>query len=340
VKDNGSIAGLRITDEFIAALGGLRVDGNIVPVPVMSIEKISLQGGDVLILKVFPSLMPPVRFKGRTWIRVGARKAIATREEEDRLLERRVSSARTFDAMPCQEATIADLDTKTFSTFYLPLAVSKEVLEENGRPLEVKLSALRLFDLRAGHPTAAGTLLFSARPAYFFSGAYLQFLEVDGDTIGAPVKNEFRIECGLYWFPEKLDLLIQTLVGQKPQEVTSVHETTAFSYPAVALRELLLNSIIHRSYDSTAPTRVTKFSDRIEIQSPGGLYGESRAENFPWQTAYRNPIIAEAFRIMGAVNRFGRGVVRAQEALIANGSQEAEFELDRDFVRVRLFRKG
>ena len=340
VKDNGSIAGLRITDEFIAALGGLRADGNIVPVPVMSIEKISLQGGDVLVLKVFPSLMPPVRFKGRTWIRVGARKVIATREEEDRLLERRVSSARTFDAMPCQEATIADLDTKTFSTFYLPLAVSKEVLEENGRPLEVKLSALRLFDLRAGHPTAAGTLLFSARPAYFFSGAYLQFLEVDGDTIGAPVQNEFRIDCGLYWFPEKLDLLIQTLVGQKPQEVTSVRETAAFSYPAVALREILLNSIIHRSYDSTAPTRVTKFSDRIEIQSPGGLYGESRAENFPWQTAYRNPIIAEAFRIMGAVNRFGRGVVRAQESLIANGSQEAEFELDRDFVRVRLFRKG
>ena len=95
VKDNGSIAGLRITDEFIAALGGLRADGNIVPVPVMSIEKISLQGGDVLVLKVFPSLMPPVRFKGRTWIRVGARKAIATREEEDRLLERRDSSGRT-----------------------------------------------------------------------------------------------------------------------------------------------------------------------------------------------------------------------------------------------------
>ena len=77
--------------------------------------------------------------------------------------------------------------------------------------------------------------------------------------------------------------------------------------------------------EAPQPVRFYQYSDRIEIQNPGPLYGLARPENFPTQTSYRNPVLAEAMKTLGAVNRFGRGVERAQAALGKNGSPPAEF---------------
>lgn len=96
-------------------------------------------------------------------------------------------------------------------------------------------------------------------------------------------------------------------------------------YPLIALREFLLNAIMHRSYQAASYVRVLKFTDRIEIQSPGPLYGEATPTNFPQQTSYRNPLIAGAMKVLGFVNRYGRGVERAQLALQRNGNSAAEF---------------
>ena len=65
-----------------------------------------------------------------------------------------------------------------------------------------------------------------------------------------------------------------------------------------------------------------------EIQNPGGLYGEATPENFPRQTAYRNPVVAEAMKALGYVNRYGRGIVRTQEALRRNGNPQAQFTFE------------
>ncbi|MBL9126696.1 MAG: transcriptional regulator, partial [Verrucomicrobiales bacterium] len=54
-------------------------------------------------------------------------------------------------------------------------------------------------------------------------------------------------------------------------------------------------------------------------------------QNFPRQTSYRNPTVAEALKVLGFVNRYGRGVARAQEALARNGSPAARFEFGDTF---------
>lgn len=87
-----------------------------------------------------------------------------------------------------------------------------------------------------------------------------------------------------------------------------------------------MNAVLHRDYQSTSPIRLYQFSDRIEIQNPGGLYGEASPENFPRVNAYRNPIVAEAMHTLGYVNRFGRGIARAQQALADNSSPAASFD--------------
>ena len=96
---------------------------------------------------------------------------------------------------------------------------------------------------------------------------------------------------------------------------------------------------MHRSYESNAPVLVNRFDDRIEIRSPGGLYGMASPENFPHQTDYRNPVIAEAMATLGYGNRFERGVLRAREALHRNGNPEARFRFDPSFVLATIPRK-
>jgi ATP-dependent DNA helicase RecG len=123
----------------------------------------------------------------------------------------------------------------------------------------------------------------------------------------------------------ELDILLDSQLGARPVAQTALREYTVADYPRFALREFLMNAVMHRDYEATAPIRFYWFSDRIEVQNPGSLYGEASRENFPRQNAYRNPVIAEAMKTLGFVNRYGSGVERAREALKSNGNPTPEF---------------
>jgi ATP-dependent DNA helicase RecG len=85
---------------------------------------------------------------------------------------------------------------------------------------------------------------------------------------------------------------------------------------------------MHRSYEITSYIKFYQYSDRIEIENPGGLYGNARPENFPNVSDYRNLVISESMRVMGFVNRFNRGIADAQLALKNNKNEPAEFDLN------------
>lgn len=89
--DNGTLSGLRVDDTLMKKIAGIRSDGNILPLPIMSVEKFEFDEGDLLVVEVSPALIPPVRYRGRTFIRIGPRRDIATESEERVLLEKRTS---------------------------------------------------------------------------------------------------------------------------------------------------------------------------------------------------------------------------------------------------------
>jgi ATP-dependent DNA helicase RecG len=97
---------------------------------------------------------------------------------------------------------------------------------------------------------------------------------------------------------------------------------------------------MHRDYASTSPIRFYWFKDRIEIQNPGGLYGTVTRETLRRRNSYRNPVIAEALKAMGYVNKFGYGIQRAEALLQANGNPPAEFEIDDKVFGVTIRRNN
>lgn len=216
-NENGTAAGVPITDELLQKLGDLRSNGTILPPPVINVEKRSLGGGEMAVVEVLPSDMPPVRYKGQVWIRVGPRRATANESEERILSERRAALARTWDARPCYEADLDSLVLDLFTTTYRTAAVARQVLEENHRPLEAQLAALRFYDLRAGKPTNAGVLLFAEDSLRLFPGAYVQYVKYEGAAQDSRVLIERQFSGDLLTIMRGLDELAQGLAEERPE---------------------------------------------------------------------------------------------------------------------------
>lgn len=337
-RDDGTCANVEISDKTLRELGGWKSDGRIQPIPSMTVQKLNIDGCDVAVVVVEPSEYPPVRFEGRTWIRVGPRRANASFDEEMRLAERRRHRAVPFDMRPIEAAQIEDLNLSSFNESYLRFAIAKEILEANHRPLADQLKALR-FSNADGRPTVAALLFFGKDPQSFIPGAYIQALRVSGTELrGDNIKSERRL---LGTLPDQI-LQAEELfrLWNERRAVVGGRKREEFpDYPEKALRQILRNALLHRNYEGTnAPVRVTWYDDRVEISNPGGLFGRVTPENFgaPDAVDYRNPTIAEALRTMGFVEKFGVGVSIARQSCAESGIPDPNFSFFATYVHVTI----
>lgn len=329
VNDNGTVNKMTIGDEELQKIGNIKSNGNVLPQPSLVVSPVHrIDGGDVVAVEVQPSPYPPVRFNGRCWIRVGPRRIIASEGEEKVLTERRMSNAKTYDLLPCSGATIDDLTLEHFKLVYLPQAIDKETLKANERNIKNQMASLRFYDLHQDCPTNAGILILGINPLFFFPGAYIQYVKINGTKVTDEVSFEKRFSGAIITELKNIDEFIQNnILKEKPVRTSSFQEDTVVNYPHWAMRELVMNAVMHRDYSSNAPAYIYEFTDRIEIINPGGLYGTVNAGNFPNASDYRNVVIAEAMKNLGFVNRFNFGVNRAEAELIQNGNGKPNFDI-------------
>lgn len=281
-EDDGSLHPIHVTDELLKNIAGIRTDGNIQPQPSMTVQKLTFQEGDIVVVEVYPTKMPPVKYKGRIWVRIGPRKGVANEDDERRLYEKRVANIKTFDAMPCIGATVDDLDIAMFRQLYLPKAVPEDVLREDGRDVELQLQSLGFFDKRYGCPTYAGILFFGKQVERFLPGAYIQYVRFGGKGRESEVKSEYKFAGNLCEVLFRLDTFVDTsIINRRPVPVSALREKTLMDYPHWATRELLMNAICHRTYESNGPIQFYQYNDRIELMNPGGLYGKGKCPKLP-----------------------------------------------------------
>jgi ATP-dependent DNA helicase RecG len=344
IKDHGDCANLPITDQLLRQLADMRSDGNILPFPNLLVQKRNLRGCEVAVVIVHPSDSPPTRFNGRCWIRVGSRRATATVSEEARLAEKRRFRDVPFDLRPMESASIGDLDLELFERRYAPASVAPEVLEQNQRSTEHRLSSLRLATSTVPPiPTVLGCLVCGKEPTQFIPGAYIQFLRIDGVTLTSPIKDQELISGPMLDLLSKLDLKLEAHLSTATDITSQATEVVSPDYPLAALQQITRNAVLHRSYESpNAPIRITWFNDRIEVMNPGGPFGNVTADNFgqPGVRDYRNPHLAEAMRNLGYVQKFGMGIQIAREQMKRNGNPDPVFTVESNHVLVELRKKS
>ncbi len=243
------------------------------------------------------------------------------------LVEKRQAGDLPFDRQPVRGASVEDIDLEFFASHYLPAAVAPDVLAANQRTTTERLAGLQLL-AKTGEPTHGALLLVGRAPRTWAPGAYVQFVLYEGTDPSSTIIHQKELDGRIGDVVKNLEDLVQ-LNNRIRTEIAGAETERRFpDYPFTALQQLCRNAVLHRSYEVNGPAYVYWFSDRIEIHSPGGLYGRVREENFgaPGSTDYRNPTLAEGMKILGFVQRFGWGINAAREACAKNGNPPPMFE--------------
>lgn len=335
VDKQGRGVGAGVTDDDLLAMTNLRDDGKILDRPVMVVTRARFDAVDVIRIEVTAALSPPLRMDGVAWVRPGPSTRRASADDERVLTERRVAAAAPFDSRALPGSSLADLDVELVRSTYLPAAVSPDVLAENERPLVEQLASLRLCALD-GTLTATGLLLAGLDPSSLLPGAYVQFVRYEQTGPESAVMDDEELRGNLLQSASALESLVRVNV-RASLHAEGFRDEQRPDYPFEALREIVMNALIHRTYESSsAPTRISWFADRVEVSNPGGPYGQVREDNLGRVTDYRNPSLAAAMKALGYVNRFGRGIPRIRASLLSNGNPAPDFVLDRSSWLVTL----
>jgi ATP-dependent DNA helicase RecG len=206
-----------------------------------------------------------------------------------------------------------------------------DLLDRSDRDL---LSALGL--VRNGRLLRAGVLLAGTADAIRaqFSGYVWTHLRMATDT-----DYSHRTD-GADAIPVALERILDRLMADNP--ITTVPQGLFHfeirTYPEIALREALLNALIHADYRVPGPIMVKQFKERLEISNPGGLPGGITPENIlRHEPVPRNPTLVDALTRLRLVNRSNLGVRRMYQALLIEGKEPPQILDEGEAVRV-IFR--
>ena len=187
--------------------------------------------------------------------------------------------------------------------------------------------ALRLISAE-GVPTTTAILMLAKSPQDWLRGAEIAWRRVDGESLTDKTIDERTLTGTVPDQLRRIDEVMDSANATSVEMEDSTHKRES-DYPLSALQQLVRNAVMHRNYEGTgAPVRVTWYSDRIEILSPGGPFGAVTPATFnmPGATDYRNPTLAEALKGYGFVERFGQGLEIARRELRRNGNPPPEFD--------------
>lgn len=153
---------------------------------------------------------------------------------------------------------------------------------------------------------------------------------------GAAGEGREILEPGL--IERLLDRMTPVISTEVSQVSTTLRRERVWHYPLEAIREAVLNALVHRDWTRTPEVEVASYSDRLEITSPGALQNSMTIEKMlAGQRSPRNPLLVEVMRDYGYVDARGMGVRRKIVPLVrAATGRDAVFEVTDDYVRVIL----
>lgn len=186
------------------------------------------------------------------------------------------------------------------------------------------------------------TRLLNGDPRGLIPGAYAQFLRIEGTELADPIRDEKLISGPLAEMLRRLRETLEINISTAIDLTSAATELRRPDYPIAALQQLAFNAVMHRTYEGTnAPVLIYWFSDRIEIHSPGGPFGQVNRQNFgqPGVTDYRNPHLAEAMKTLGFVQKFGAGIPTARRELERNANPPLELIAEETHILATLRRR-
>ena len=266
------------------------------------ISIVPFESGQVLVAEI-PEMEPQDKpcyvterglYKG-SYIRTGDSERRLTPYEVDRIVENK--GQPSWDREPVPDASLEDLDVATLSHYTEKQQAAREKTFADGMPTALR----RLQVLRDDNPTLASLLTMGDYPQQFYPRLAVTFALYPGTgkgdvTEGFRLLDSARITGPI---PEMVEEGVR-LVEKNMRTaglIEGVFRKDVPDYPPVAIREALVNALMHRDYSPTAlgtPVQIDMYVDRLQISNPGGLFGGVTAENLgqPGVSTSRNQLLS------------------------------------------------
>ena len=189
-------------------------------------------------------------------------------------------------------------------------------------------------------PRNFSLLLFCSDPLKFFSGAYTLVSVYNGTDRSEPNAERYELTGNIVDQARKAIQLMQTQVHTVFDKNSST--PNQLNYPIRAVQEAVINAIVHRDYEIDQPTRVTVFSDRIEIYSPGALPRTIDKSKFLTGRAtpfWRNQALAFFFNKFQLAQAEGQGIPTIFRTMKEEGCPIPKFEIGENSLTCILFKR-
>jgi len=320
MADDGTVVGADVSDREIQRIANI-ITSRLGITPSIRVEERDEK--PVLAIQVEP-IRGLVPCNGRYLRRVGSTNRDFTQEELARhLLER---SGQTWDALPSPWG-LERVDLEAIAHF--AQLAQKRLPHVHPNAPEPLLQNLGL--LIENRLTNAGALLFARQPQERFVLARVR-IGVFRSPTEIVDSHEFE---GTLWQQldgamERFRRLLQVRFEVKVTEPTleGLQRKEIWEYPLDALREALINALIHRDYTLTADIQIRVRDDRLEVWSPGRLPQGIRLDQLrepQHPSVLRNPLLAQAFYYAGLIERWGTGTTRIIALCREQALPEPEF---------------
>ena len=323
ISDAGRIIGVEVGKKTLEGLANYikqNTDNHIYP-KIKLVESIGTK--NLIIIEVNEANEKPIFFRGNAYRRI-SRSNHKLSASEIRKLAKESGKKVYWDEQVCEGTDLDDIDEEKVRWYLEQREIHRNIPQTLKIPLTKFLENIKV--LMDGKPTNAGVLFFGKETLLKIPQTQLRLALIKGDDVDGMILD--RLDCNgtLAEMTEQAEMFLKKhipFIGIRTDK--SFQREDRFDIPIEALRELIINAVIHRDYETTADVRVFIFDDRVEVINPG---------NFPDGVSPENPlhkpvnkILSQYMYDIGFIEKYGSGIINVHKLLEENGNKKQEYAL-------------
>ncbi|HBM15390.1 MAG TPA: transcriptional regulator [Lentisphaeria bacterium] len=284
--------------------------------PLVTSEK--LNSDMVIKIDVAPSSVP-ISFNGKFYIRSGSTvQELQGKHLADFLIKK---SGLTWDQIVEERADLNSLNLETIEDFK---RFSKDRIPSISQETDIRIILRKLNLLKDGAITRGAALLFGKEPQKLYIQAIVKIGKFLSET---DIQTTDIVKGNLFTQLEMTLEILRTKYLKSNIHFEGIHRREILEYPYDALREAIINSLIHRDYLGTSHIQIRVYDDKLIIMNEGKLPPEVPVEKLKTNhlSVPRNSLLAETFYLAGFIESWGRGTVKIVEKCREQGLPEPDF---------------
>jgi len=328
VDDKGEPLGLKNIKKLLEDIPN-KIRSKLGIIPSVDFEK--SKGKEVMRIRV-NSISVPISYDGRYYLRSGSTNLELKDSELANFLIKKLG--KTWDEFVEESVSFGDINLETIEKFK-KLAVDRIPSIDEEKNYRAILEKLNLFE--GSKFKRAMILLFGKNPQKFHPGAYLKIGKFLTET---EIQATDMVEGNLFQQLENTLDILRTKYLISNIKFEGIHRRDILEYPYEALREAIINALIHRDYIGTSAIQIRVYNDRLVIMNEGKLPPEVPVEKLKTEhlSKPRNSLLAKAFYLAGFIESWGRGTVKIVENCLQQGLPEPDFIEEYGVMKVVFYK--